>query len=246
MNRREKELAWVAYATLYTERFGFSVIPIGEDKRPAVAWKEYQDRRPSLKELVDWPHDGLAIVTGPISGIVVVDCDSEDDALWFWNNVAKSPAVVKTRRGRHFYFRHPGQYVMSGTKINGHYDVKGDRSYVLAPPSLHSEGRYHWRHKLTSVADLPVFDPAWRPETKFSQPGRERLISDGAKYIDSIRSVAGQGGDKDAYRAAMALRDSGMSEAEAFVALQHWNRDHADPNWTDKELLHKVCCAFRD
>ena len=52
---------------------GFSVIPLREgSKRPAVAWREYQTRRPSEDELADWFGSGrftnYGVVTGAVSG----------------------------------------------------------------------------------------------------------------------------------------------------------------------------------
>jgi hypothetical protein len=237
--------SWVAHAVLYLERFGFSVIPMTTDKVPAVPWKGFQERKASIQEILDWPKDNLAIVTGSISGIVVVDCDTKEDAVWFWKNRSESPAVVKTRRGFHFYFQHPGEPIKNGIKIEGHYDVKGDGGYVLAPPSTHSEGCYKWvkDKNLTAVKDLPYFKPSWRPET-VSETSYDKIIKDGAAYIAKIVAVEGQGGHDTTYRAAACLKTAGLSEAEAFVALMEWNKTNADPPWTDRELLHKVKSVY--
>ena len=133
---------------LNVKQYGFSVIPMSEDKRPQIKWLEYQERKPSINEILSWPKDNLAIITGAISGIVVVDCESLEDAKWFWNNRGTSNVVVKTRRGYHLYFRHPDCRVMNAIKVENRYDVRGDGGYVLAPPSRHSEGSYTWKQKL--------------------------------------------------------------------------------------------------
>ena len=42
-------------ATAYLEKYNFSVIPVGPDKKPLISWKDYQKRKPTrdeLKELV--------------------------------------------------------------------------------------------------------------------------------------------------------------------------------------------------
>ena len=247
---RSHEHRWVAAASLYVEKYGLSVIPMGSNKKPLIKWLELQRRRPSLDELLGWPKENLAIVTGAISNLVVVDCESREDAEWFYRERGKSPVVVKTRRGFHFYFRHPGQPVANAQKVGARngmqhtYDVRGDGGYVLAPPSLHSEGAYAWRQSLVATSELPPFDTAWRPESTY--PSHDREIRDAVAYIQSIRAVAGSGGHNDTFRAAMVLRDSGLSEAEALMALQEWNRTNADPPWSDRELLHKIRSAYAE
>ena len=57
---------------------GWSVIPIREtEKRPAVAWKAFQRKCASEETVHDWfsraPNSNVAIVTGALSGLVVLD-----------------------------------------------------------------------------------------------------------------------------------------------------------------------------
>lgn len=235
---------WAACATLYVARYRFSVLPIGrESKKPLVKWIHLQKRRPTMDEILEWPKENLAIVTGAISNLVVVDCDCREDAEWFWRHRGKSPTIVQTKRGFHFYFRHPGERVMSGTRIQGHYDVKGDGGYVLAPPSLHGEGAYLWVKPLLEADKLPVFQTQWRPASE-PEGGYEAAIRDGVAYIQRIVAVAGQAGHDTTYRAVWALRNAGLRESEALLALQEWNRTNADPPWTERELLHKIASVF--
>ena len=60
---------------------GWSVIPIEPcGKRPLVAWLEFQDRLPSPAEVGRWfdrwPEANIGIVTGIVSGLVVLDVDA--------------------------------------------------------------------------------------------------------------------------------------------------------------------------
>ena len=59
-------------------------------------------------------------------------------------------------------------------------------------------------------------------------------------YIAKIVAVAGQGGHNETWRAVQRLKDSELSEAEALLAMQEWNRTNAKPPWSDRELLHKI------
>jgi hypothetical protein len=250
MNRTAE---WVALATLYSQKLGLSVIPMNDEKKPLVKWLELQERRPTVREIVAWVDlwdgepENLAIVTGAISNLCVVDCDSREAAIWFHKAHGGSPVMVKTRRGVHFYFRHPGQRIANGIRLEGDggvtYDVKGDGGYVVAPPSRHSQGCYSWIKPLLDTSKLPPFNPAWRPE-RATQERSEREIRDGLKYISQIRAVAGQGGHAQTFKAACYLKESGLSESEALLALQCWNKTNCDPIWTDRELLHKIRSAY--
>jgi len=59
---------------------GWSVIPVQpRGKRPLVPWLEFQERLPSTHEVQDWwarwPDANVAVVTGALSGVVVLDVD---------------------------------------------------------------------------------------------------------------------------------------------------------------------------
>src|SRR5258708_6877421 len=59
-------------------RRGFSVIPL-DKKVPRIEWIKYQTQRPTENEINNWwnqwPDANIGIVTGAISGIIVVDVD---------------------------------------------------------------------------------------------------------------------------------------------------------------------------
>lgn len=60
----------------------WSVIPVrAHDKRPAIRWQQYLGRLATSTELdewfLKWPNANIGIVTGAISGLVVLDIDPE-------------------------------------------------------------------------------------------------------------------------------------------------------------------------
>lgn len=243
---RKYEQRVLAAGIIYVSKFGLSVIPIGKNKVPAVEWKKYQNEYVTVGQLIDWPKVGLGIVTGAISNLVVIDCESEEDARWFWVNRGKSPSVVKSKRGYHFYFKHPGERVMNDTKVENRYDVRGDGGYVMAPPSRHSNGNYSWSRPMIATDQLPVFDMAWRPVRQASPDSPEMAprFHSAIAYISKIYAVSGQNGHDSAYQAARCLREGGLSQAEAMLAMQKWNETNANPQWSDRDLVHKIHSAF--
>lgn len=98
------------------------------------------------------PDGQLAIRTGEVSGLVVVEVDPKNDGL---STLAQLDArgvlpgtlmVQSGGGGVHLYYGHPGGYVTGGAhKLGRGVDVKADGGYVVAPPSLHKSGhRYAW------------------------------------------------------------------------------------------------------
>lgn len=242
---------------------GLSVFPLAENsKRPTQSWEQYQQRRADRSAAEAWQAGNLGIVTGQISGVVVVDCESEENALWFmtYRSAGLLPGMVKTPRGIHLYYQHTGETVKNATHIRdgagvSRYDIRGDGGYVVAPPSTVKGKRYRWLREFESPADLPYFRPDWRPEQVTPQkapitsnpPGKRPLpsvtgkeIKDGAAYIQNISAHSGQGGHADTWRAANRLRDSGLSESEALDTLREWNQTNAHPPWSDRELAWKI------
>lgn len=246
---------WLASALTYLERFGFSIVPLGDDKVASIKWTHLQTQRATVNEVLSWPRKNLGIITGEISGICVVDCESPENARWFYDTKLNADqrskvAIVQTKRGFHLYFSHPGERIQNATHITdelgkSRYDVRGDGGLVAAPPSRHSEGAYVWTNVLRAVSDLPLFDPAWRPVTQpIDRQPDSQAIRDGVAYISKIKAIEGQGGNTATYRAVCALFAAGMTESEALLALQDWNQTNADPPWHDKGLLQKIRSVY--
>ena len=218
-----------------------SVIPLN-GKRPTTDWKEYQARLATLDEVRQWGRCNIGLVTGAVSGITVVDCDTRDDAVWFYRQ-HRTPMICKTGKGIHLYYR--GSLVGNRAKVlSRQIDVRGNGGYVVAPPSFHQSGRkYEWAIPEWEFnrAELPEFDPDWiggvESQTVYST---SQKVRDGIAYISKIHAVSGQGGHSATFRAAIKLVESGLSEVEAFAALVDWNRTNCQPPWTTPELMHKL------
>lgn len=129
---------------------GFSVICVGPDKIPLINWKNYQKRRASSDELVQWwtqyPDAQIGIVTGQISNLLVVDVEYDGDL----NLITDETYTVKTGRGgKHFYFTHDGDF-KNAVRILPSVDVRAEGGYVVAPGSITSKGSYE------VIKDLPI------------------------------------------------------------------------------------------
>jgi hypothetical protein len=118
---------------LYSER-GFSVIPIKtQGKSPILpSWKEYQSRRPSTEEINSWFSNGnehnIGIITGKVSGIIVVDFDSKEAYEKAKDRGLSDTPTVKTNRGYHCYFKYKESPSSLATR-SGEYRTE----YLYAP-----------------------------------------------------------------------------------------------------------------
>jgi hypothetical protein len=236
---------------------GWSCIPLWE-KRPALArWKEYQSRPPTFEELHHWfasratSVSGIGIVTGRVSGLVVIDCDSMQDAEYWLEHFPKSPLMVSTGGGGlHIYYQTADDVeIRNRAKLGGRkIDIRGEGGYAAAPPSRHGSGRHYLWESCDMSAPLPVFQQNWVADNQrpcsFSSSWETKKIRKAVSYIARIHAVAGEGGHNATFRAACKLRDTGLAEADALAILSEWNETNACPPWSARELIHKVRSAY--
>jgi hypothetical protein len=173
-NGRDLPTTIEQWAQAYRAR-GWSVIPLRpRDKRPLMSWAVFQKRLPDADEIRSWyahhPDANVGIVTGRLSGIIVLDVDARHGGDGSLDKLERrqgplscSLMSITGGGGKHFYFAHPG-----GTEIRnrvGLYpgiDLRGDGGYIVAPPSLHPSGnRYAWASTAAAVHEPVEQPPAW-------------------------------------------------------------------------------------
>jgi replicative DNA helicase len=157
------------FAVYYVKQLKFSVIPIKpKDKKPFLhSWKEFQKRKATTAELKKWfknTDNNIAIVTGKISGgLVVVDLDSNDAMLWAIDKGFPKTAQVQTGRGYQLFYKSKIEVRnFQARKDLPGIDLRGDGGYVVAPPSIHPNGKtYKWtqppKEDFWPLAPLPDF-----------------------------------------------------------------------------------------
>lgn len=154
-------------AALEYEFLDFSIIPCDKTKTPKIRWLPYQNKRATCDEIKDWwkrwPDANVGIVTGPISGIYVIDIDSQDgkEAIKPFISDSPTPPTVNTPKGgQHFYFKYPEIDLGNTARLIKDCDSRGQGGYVIAPPSVNGMGKtYSWVEGLSlndiSLPDLP-------------------------------------------------------------------------------------------
>lgn len=261
-------------------RRGFSVFPVpvprvgapagspGDGKTPALPWAQWQTARADEDQINAWfrTPQNVAVVCGAISGLVVVDADADDARRWAVARLPRTPLQVKTPRGWHLYYMHPGTPIRNRARIRTPdgaiaLDVRGDGGYVIGPFSLHASGERYWPLCQCGASDgwdspdapVPTFDPSWLdvppPAVPRRPAGSARPLSTraerGRRYLSRIPvPVIGQGSDATVFRVACRLVRTLALDAESAVdLLDAWAG--GQPGWDRGWIASKVEHALR-
>lgn len=231
----------ITTALQYLNRYKWSVIPGGQDKKPLFSWKEYQERLPTEKEVRQWwkehPEANIIVITGKISGLTVIDVDSDDgvealDALLpsGWTTLT----AVTQSGGQHYYCKYA-----EGTHNRARWitdcDIRSEGGYVVAPPSKGEKGVWEW---LNSPEDgiSPVPDEVLRRITKASLPENTGPAYKGLTFSKGTR-------DENMFSIANALIRGGMHEDDAKTVLEVLAKN-CDPPFSHKETMIKLQSAI--
>ncbi len=127
-----------------------------------------------------WPDSNVGLVTGPRSGLAVLDVDPRsggtDSLAELEERAGVLPGTVQSVTGGggvHLLYRHPGEPIKSRAHSLGPgLDVKADGGQIVAPPSLHPSGRrYAWLGDVWQ-APLPLWPATLTPAEPVSLPFR--------------------------------------------------------------------------
>jgi len=141
-------------AALRLREKGISVIPVGQDKKPLFPWKEFSERIATVKEIKRWwkkyPDANLAIVTGKISNLTVVDIE----AGGLTDYLPETLTVKTGGGGYHYYYRYTDKF-KNAVRIKELTDIRNDSGYCIAPPSLHKSGNYYEYSSRKKISQFP-------------------------------------------------------------------------------------------
>ena len=157
----------------YYQQVGWCVLPcINNQKSPLPKWTDYQKVKPTEQAWTAWKSQnvtGLALITGVVSKVVIIDVDSKGDEKLHKHLCIKygleSNVISKTRSGGYHYFYQWEKPLTGHTGVNGDkLDIRADGNLVIIPPSRAKNkddsddkiGSYTWVKKPKgSVLSLP-------------------------------------------------------------------------------------------
>ena len=199
-----------------------------------VKWGKTVNPKIIREDFRHWPDANVAIVTGTVSGIFVIEADTPKGhgvdglasikALEAEHGLLPETLMAVSPSGSvHRYYNHPGAGIKiknSVSQIGPGVDVRGDGGMVIAPPSIKpGVGEYRW------LNDLPIADaPAWLIEAAKKE----------AKKSSSRAPAAEQAKAKNNFERCHHLKaDADLDEIEAAlmaipnnasVDWEKWNR----------------------
>jgi hypothetical protein len=252
---------------LMLSKLGVSVVPIKhKSKTPVVReWKSCKTAVPSADKIGEWFLNKVrnySIVTGEVSGLVAVDCDSEDAIAYVDENFEITPFMVSSRPGRrHSYYRLPPN-VKIGNRVKifiegakQEIDIRGSGGLIVGPGSTHEVGTIY---KIVSpLKKINLDELPYLPTTlvdlvqKKSTESYKSEILNTLKIEEKIKlvvdklemlgpAIEGQGGDIHTFKAACIARlECALPEDLALKVLFDWNRN-CQPPWTEDQLLQKI------
>jgi hypothetical protein len=217
-----------------------------------------------------WPTANVAILTGEISGLVVLDIDlgqgREYDGYTSFVRLQELygilPSTLLCRSGGggfHFYYRFPsGKQVRNKTCLAGlgGIDVRAEGGYIIAPPSVHPDTgeRYAWWGDFSSLAPLPAgyvvlltSPPVPAVADVRIESVRWEPATTGEYWLQRAQDRAYLGNrNETGFWLACQLRDAGLPEDEAAMIMRRYAgmvNVPADP-YTEEEALRSLSSAY--
>ena len=229
-------------------RQGYNPIPLRpRSKKPAVQWQTYQTEQILPSTLEAWNYEGawngVAIICGSISKLVVVDCDSKE-VFERVHSLAPVTKIVKSGSGKSWHLYAHTNISVEPRRINtpwGHVDIQGEGTYIVTPPTLHEKTGepYEWKES-SEPADFKDFEPVFN----FLRPymaGSKKPIS------QIIKGSIGSGLRNDS-----AIRYAGylhhiikLDPPTILYELQRWNQQVCSPPLNDAEINEVWRSAIR-
>lgn len=219
----------LAQANEYVDQ-GWSILPVKpSEKRPYMTnWLQYQHTK-ATKEMADsWftslTGAGVGMVTGRISGVVVLDvesyCNIPIDEL-----LCRYPTQMISRTGTggyHLFYLYPNgvSKIANRVGIFEGADIRADGGFIVLPPTRHPNGKlYEWVKK----GPLGVF-----PKALLDIQSQPKAQGDGW-ITEALRGVS-EGGRNDACaRLAGYFFHKGLNADIVEALLTEWNERNDPP-----------------
>ncbi|WP_329482246.1 bifunctional DNA primase/polymerase [Kribbella sp. NBC_01484] len=214
------------------------------------------------------PRGQLAVRSGAVSGLVVVDVDPAHGGDSSLSDLMTARLVPRTLHvhtgsgGLHLYYRHPGQHLPSRPMPHrAGIDIKADGGYVVLPPSIHHRTHrpYQWGTTARDLVEMPpALVTACQPAPAVSSPlaGLPTIRQGGgishpskllAAHLDAVRRAPEGRRRNTLYGAAR-----GVARLVAAGAIDHTDAVAALTDvghlaqQSDREIRAAITGGFRD
>jgi archaellum biogenesis ATPase FlaH len=225
---------------------GWSVIPWklseGPDgkiiKSPAISsWREYQTRYAMPDELEEWDnkYNGVAVITGEISNISVVDVDTDNESDLPFEKLDSEMVVESISGGHHYYFLYDENTRTTSKLDNLPIDVRSDGGLIILPPSNFKQKKYSF------VKEAPAFTlPKFPKDVSEVLKVRKQELSTpvGNNLPEAFEGNRNEMATRviGSLFARLPSEMFGLSDELLFPAFLSWNQNKCHPSLPEREL----------
>jgi hypothetical protein len=242
------EISALGQSALRLAARGLLVFPCrAREKRPATK-NGLKDATTDLRRIETawrrWPDMNVAVATGAVSGVVVLDVDGDDgwDSLHDLEDrhelLPDTKSLTTPSGGQHFWFKHPGAEIRNTAGFPGPgLDVRGDGGYVLVPPSVGTNGVAY----TVDDESPPVHMPVWLVEMLRRYQAKADQALKGSTDWPAFLADAPSLGERDARMTKYVghLFHVGMDSREVYATAALLNA-LSKPPMADKQLVKIV------
>lgn len=232
---------------------GFAVFPLKYRDKVPLTRNGCKDATTDAAQIKAWwqkyPNANIGLATGSVSqNVFVIDLDIDEDrgidgyhSLEDWQrehgDFPETWTAITGRGGYHLYYRGNGRVKNRAGIIDG-VDIRGNGGYVVAPPSIHKNGRrYEWEYSPDEFelakADNNVMyflnHDDHRQSASFTMPN---IVSAGQR-------------NQMLFRFACMMQAKGASDQSVFAATMAENESSCSPPLTEQEVRIIVSSATK-
>lgn len=232
---------------------GFAVFPLKYRDKVPLTRNGCKDATTDAAQIKAWwqkyPNANIGLATGSVSqNVFVIDLDIDEDrgidgyhSLEDWQrehgDFPETWTAITGRGGYHLYYRGNGRIKNRAGIIDG-VDIRGNGGYVVAPPSIHKNGRrYEWEYSPDEFelakADNNVMyflnHDDHRQSASFTMPN---IVSAGQR-------------NQMLFRFACMMQAKGASDQSVFAATMAENESSCSPPLTEQEVRIIVSSATK-
>lgn len=257
------ELSELGKAAVWYCENGYSIIPLKpRDKVPITKhglndW--FNDPNDARKLWERFPDYNIGIVCGtPSRGLLVFDFDIDDSkdkdgyatlSAWerTYGDLPETAVAITGSGGMHYLYRTDRTNIHPSTNAELGVDVRCDGSYIVAPPSMHPNGRlYAWQDHPEDIpiatADGAVYDFLDHVQRN---GGTDETRKNNGKF--KLPEVIKSGErDKTLFRYASHLRAIGRNDEEIENAVAGANQTRCETPLSAKDVrrIVKSACKY--
>lgn len=240
-------------------RRGISIIALKPKKKVPSFEHGLKQATTDIPDIRSWweayPDDNVAIVTGSVSGnlgVIDIDYDEEDEKdgnefLHEWERehgkLPETWTVVTARGGAHLYYRFRGEVPPNSTNTEISIDFRGEGGYVMAPPSIHPNGKEVYWDLAPDTTDL-----AWADDNvlAFLKAIRNANTQSGTKSVFTLPETIKKGErDSTLFKYACSLQAQGYNDSEITRFVLDANERRCQPALRRWEVDMKIRQALK-